>query len=433
MPRQRRTEETAARDRPQPGSGTRRRAAERSSPADAAQRRLGNQGVQQLARQEQLLAQNTARDEGDVAARQREETGEETDEQGSDSGARYVYLASGEGLTSGGMDSIERWMQREFVRYGIEFDDDWLVRTTEDGTKALLLRWQSSWGEPPSLWMEPARVPAFLHEHFAEGAYTLAEDEEDVGPYRSEDVEETFSDEERRWIQEVMEMELVSLLLRVYRPDGGMPPVVLHRITEFERHTVAGQHDDGQVAIAEERTLLDDDDNRINTESEFKRVLVHELLHFVEDQTADLADEVVVPRLLKAVLLYPEKFGFPEYAFGWFEVSVSEIEPGRGSDTDSDSGSTGYVRGHISDTPYPFLPPDVKQLGRTKSEMQEKLGYEDSPDTRNPEEDLADTLALYVLEPGTLREEYPRRFRLMQWYFDRIQQIERRRIREETQ
>lgn len=336
-------------------------------------RSVGNQAVQRVDRKQQ--------------------SGASTD----DGGPEYVYLASGKGLTAAGMDRLERQTRELFVRHNFAFNDEWLVRQTEDGMKALLLRWQPSWGEPPSKWMGPEKLERFVRDRSTEKSYELAETS-----YSKETTDIGFTKTQQRWIREVMKQDEIAMLFRVL---GGMPPVVLHRVKQFEKGQSAGATKGDEIAIAKHRvTPFESENDKIDTEKEFKGTLIHELLHFIENQTTGTSMDTrhVVPSDLINYLKRPEELPaehfreniFDEYAFGWFYHT----------------GAKKWIHASANDW---VVPEDIENADWEMSPMPVSGGV------WSVEEDLAETMSLYFTDRRELLRTYPRRYKLMWWYFQK--------------
>jgi len=315
---------------------------------------------------------------------------------------RFVYLASGEEVTSEGIRKLEQRVRSLFLRYRMEFRDDWLVRDTENGNQALLLRWKSSWRDPPSLWMGPDKLEKFLYSRFVEQSSEIAE-----SPYTKSKIEKSFTDKQRQWIQEVMEMEEISLLLRAI---GDLPTIVLHRVSQLG---ASGETWGKKIALSE----------NLKKEIKFKGTLIHEILHFVENYTnKNVSNNIVVPKDLIMAMVHPsKKLGLEKYAFGWF------IHPDK------------KLTLHFDNEEANTLTSDLSILGHSGLESTYyERDYEPSPMPKSghsisPEEDLAATLSLYLKTAESRRElknKYPLRYKLMKWYFgDYLVKLEKSRLK----
>ena len=333
---------------------------------------------------------------------------------------RFVYLASGYHLTQRTIAGVKRQVQRLFAIYRKRFDASWFITGEEDGMPTLLLRWQSEWGMPPSQWMGPERLAVFLHSQFASESYVLATE-----PYEEEALEAEFSEDEQRWIKDVLSLPEISQLFRTF---AELPPVVLHRVSRLKSGG-QGQARGKEVAVSSRAYEMkeyykEEGQKRVEAtpEEEFKSTLIHELLHFVETQTAHLAKKVGVPRALKSALVYPEglaELELNKYAFGWFEHP------------------TAHRILHLDQSLLFGMHPELTIIGTPLEEVYKKKQYESSPMPQSgmridPEEDLAATLSLYLTSERSrnhLQSRYPLRYKLMEWYFNKyLPRMEKKRL-----
>lgn len=315
----------------------------------------------------------------------------------------YVYLASGDHLTPQALSRVEDRTRRLFRKYRITLEEDWMVRHTEDGSPVLLLRWQPGWGEPPSRWMGPDKLEAFLYRRFATESVELG-----TQPYDEEASEREFTAEQRRWILEVVGHPLVSLLLRTM---GDLPPVVLHRV-KLQGASHKGQSSGDKVALGA----------KLTDKQEFQETLIHELVHFIDNQQASIADWIWAPTDLEEIYLNPEAYGFPPYAFGWF------VHPDSRKILHFDAAYVGR---------YSFI--DDRELAGHPDlvEAHDSEDYEASPmhtsgSSISIEEDISETVARFIVSPerrSELESDFPHRYQLMRRYFGReLPTAERRRL-----
>lgn len=238
-------------------------------------------------------------------------------------------------------------------------------------------------------------------------------------------VAEGFDTDEQRWVQEVWDNPGVQLVLQAY---GSIPEPVLERVHIISndgepspsvegvaRNAPEPGEADIEIADATYATAMVVDvpgaARRLGTpEEEFKATLIHELFHYVENNTKHVDPTVVTaPETLKAMLVAPRLAALPAFAFGWFElagapahldnVGVAEVVLNAATTVSTDS-----------------------EAGRAKA----AASYEASPDGRSLEEDLATTMALYLTGPDTnaaLRARFPRRFSLMNGYFRKLEAL----------
>ena len=240
-----------------------------------------------------------------------------------------------------------------------------------------------------------------------------------VGP-----VVEGFDTDEQRWIQDVWDNPGMQLMLQAY---GSIPEPVLQRVrtvissegepsssVEGVAHN-APEPGGADIEIADATYAIPmvvdvpGAARRLGTfEEEFKATLIHELFHYVENNTKHLDPTVVTaPETLKAMLVAPGLASLPPFAFGWFDHD--------GTPAHLDNLGVADVVLNPAST----VPSD-SEAGRAKAAGT----YEASPDGRSLEEDLATTVALYLTGPETnaaLRARFPRRFSLMNGYFRKLQ------------
>ena len=240
-------------------------------------------------------------------------------------------------------------------------------------------------------------------------AYVFATD-----PYESKERELSFTDEEKSWIREVFALGEVRRMIAGYK---ALPRISLHRVSALDSGA-NGEQNGTKIAISSKvyqkkdvAAIFAGKPAGLPNEQCFKETLLHELVHFVEEQTQDLSASKVVPAVLTEVLTYPEAtgYGWPKHAFGWF------VHP-----------KSAYWL-HF-DLPCVLSVTDAACtiLGGSDLVGIEKRGkYESSPlpqsgNRISPSEDLAASVALYLTNATTraeLKKKYPLRHRLLADYF----------------
>ena len=224
-----------------------------------------------------------------------------------------------------------------------------------------------------------------------------------------------FSSEEYQWIGDVWNLPEIEMLFQAY---DAVPDPVLHRVKSLDG--AEGVTSGGDISIADRAyemrsTYLNDEGQPVKApnESEFKSTLLHELLHFFFNHTENItSDQVHTPKTMQQMMIYPHKFGMNPYIFGWFQHPESDYI----LHFDLSATST---RSAID----AYLDPE-SPLGKFKASG----AYEHSPmpqsdDDISPEEDLAETMSLYLTSPdsrNTLMAQYPLRYQLISGYFERV-------------
>ena len=135
-----------------------------------------------------------------------------------------------------------------------------------------------------------------------------------------------------------------------------------------------------------------------------------------EEVMVELAEKVVVPSTLASALVHPEEtsFNLPRYAFGWF------VHPKSGFIFHFDLPCVYAVTDPTCNI---YAHPELMKIKKEKK-------YEPSPMPESgkridPEEDIAATFGLYLTSARSrelLRIKYPRRYKLIKWYFDYLKQ-----------
>ncbi len=235
---------------------------------------------------------------------------------------------------------------------------------------------------------------------------------------------EDFSPDEEEWISEVWQNPGIQLMFQAY---GELPTPVLARVREVV-------NDNGSVSTTTEGVTHNEPEpgqpdieitdatygetmvveppgqgqREATSEEEFKATLIHELFHFVENNTKSVDPEsIATPETLRAILAEPRLEGLPAFAFGWIN---------RG-------GDAAYL-GHVSVVPISTGPlTSWVPTGSPEAKAKKDKAYEASPDPRTLEEDLATSIAMYLTGPALrahMLEKYPRRFALVGSYFNRL-------------
>jgi hypothetical protein len=220
-----------------------------------------------------------------------------------------------------------------------------------------------------------------------------------------------FTDQEKGWIKEVFSLNSVRILFFAY---SKVPTVVLHRLKQIQGgKSTRGEYTPGKrrIAIDEEATKPQADLTGMgitSAERLFKKILIHELIHFFEDQVKKDKDKLV-PQNIRYALENPEQAGFRKYEFGWFVVNDVPLNIGE------------------FETNVPIGPDMVKIMEKVKEVKKVAGSYYEKPPTghaaENTGEDLADTMALYMLDDASrakLKAKWPSRFRLMENYFGQL-------------
>ncbi len=235
----------------------------------------------------------------------------------------------------------------------------------------------------------------------------------DYGEHRSKG----FSELERIWIDDVMSNPLVSLIFSTY---GSIPPVILHRVEEIGN--ASGQYSPGknEIGITDksyEEQPGDDIDPKTEAELEkrheaaFKGTLLHEIFHYVEDNTKDLKTNIPLPTHLMGTMVAPEANGFDAYAFGWF------LHP-RTNEYLHFSVPGIMVPGHFRNIM------DFPELEAVYNAREwEKSPMPVSGHSISPEEDLAESFSLLLLSEETREaffQAYPLRSKLLGAYLKHL-------------
>ncbi len=224
-----------------------------------------------------------------------------------------------------------------------------------------------------------------------------------------------FSDEEMGWIVEVFSHSVIQMLYFAY---GDCPQVVLHRLQQIHGpRSVRGEarRDAPRIALDDESRRVSAASRRVGVRTDelsFKHTLIHELIHFFVRRVRASGGNTgrVIPSQVRDWLKHPEQCGigtFPPYAFGWFHV-----------------GGDVYV--HLANTG------DLETIRQADPAVYERVqaartgGFERAPSGRamhNPDEDIAETLALYINDQATrstLQSNCPQRFQLMNAYYGEV-------------
>lgn len=224
-----------------------------------------------------------------------------------------------------------------------------------------------------------------------------------------------FSSEEFQWIGDVWNMPEIEMLFQAY---DEVPDPVLHRVAAAG--DAEGVTSGGDISIADRAynirsTYLDDEGKPVKApdEAEFKSTLFHELFHFFFNHTETINhDEVVTPKTMQERIIRPHNYGMSPFKFGWFQHPTSDLI------LHFDVAATTW-----QNSPDFYVDPE-SPLGKFKASG----AYEHSPmpqsgDDISPEEDLAETMSLYLTSPESrnlLMAKFPLRYKLISGYFERI-------------
>lgn len=243
-----------------------------------------------------------------------------------------------------------------------------------------------------------------------------------------------LSAREQVWVEEVRKDPEIDMLFTIYDRHTEVSEPVIGRVDLFceedgtQSKTQSGYHYDADsedraatghdIEIADPAYTLredwvDQDGKALLTtdEQEFKFTLIHEMIHHLVDQTEALpADGAVLTpgTLMKVMLENPALFGWvvtraPDEG-GTMRAVTMRLE-----DTTTSISWEGYP--HYVGPKHPLR------------EAVEKKSYERACDTRSPEEDLADMMALFLTcdaSKETLQKRFPRRFDLCLEFYEKI-------------
>ena len=219
-----------------------------------------------------------------------------------------------------------------------------------------------------------------------------------------------FSTDELRWIDEVWALEEIQLL---FGANPSIPQVVMERVAEISGTDPEGRTDDGEhVLMADAAYEAQRAWNPEGiSETEFKSTLIHELFHVVVSKNWDAGalPGIDAPLKLVAWLTYPERstLGLEPYAFGWFPHPRVAAPCYLGWDELDDMLSNIVL--NENDPMYPLL--------------EDREAWEPSPDPRDPEEDMATSLGMYLTDQAGrdhLAQNFPLRYVLIQEYFKTV-------------
>lgn len=234
--------------------------------------------------------------------------------------------------------------------------------------------------------------------------------------YESDDQEKEFSEEEIKWIEEVLANNGIQVMLQVYGLEK-FPVVTLHRIKQFsdsKRQEGEYSKKTDRIAMSDavytmKDDLVDQEGKHVSAsnEEEFKMTLIHELLHYMENHTKDI-DVKKLPSIegLMAAMVHPDQIGLDEYAFGWF------VDP-----------KTKFIR-HFDEINFIEVPIDLQTVYAEKK--WEKSPMPVSGDHISVEEDLVSTFALALTSDRTretLLKKYPLRYHLIDFFFKQLFKI----------
>ncbi len=220
-----------------------------------------------------------------------------------------------------------------------------------------------------------------------------------------------FSPDEQRWIDEVWALEEMQLL---FGSNPSIPQVIFERLAVVDEDESAGLTEDGEFvsmgdsAYSEKRAWNPDGSDEV----EFKSTLVHELFHVLVSENwieGATVSGIVPPLAIQASIETPEQswLGLAPYAFGWF------VHPRERKWAHFQWDS---VRGVLS-------PMVVNEQDEVFDTMNDPESWERSPDDRDPEEDAATCLGMYLTNQAGrdhLAQHFPLRYVLLQEYFKTV-------------
>jgi hypothetical protein len=238
----------------------------------------------------------------------------------------------------------------------------------------------------------------------------LAENEDEKDNVRK------FTQEEMQWISEVWDLPEIQLMFQAY---DHVPGPILHRVKD--RGGADGSALDADIWIADKTyetcsnyTIDPSKPVKTSNADEFKGTLLHEMLHYFENQTKAVdPSSVATPGKMIDMLTNPTNYRKKPYAYGWFvhpksnlllhldlEETSNFMREEAYVDTEGESWLSQVKRGHH---------------------------YESSPmaisgDSVSPEEDLAETMSLYLTSPESrakLKKDFPQRYSMIEGYFQR--------------
>ncbi len=219
-----------------------------------------------------------------------------------------------------------------------------------------------------------------------------------------------FSPDEQRWIDEVWALEEIQLM---FGANPSLPQVILERLAVISDREPEGQTDDGEFVLMGDAAYATQREwnPEGSDETEFKSTLIHELFHVLVSKNWDegALPGIDAPLKLSASLQYPEASSLTlwPYAFGWFAHPRANVPCYLGWD------ELGNILSPLAlnegDAMFPLLA--------------DKEAWEPSPDDRDPEEDMATSLGMYLTNQAgrdALKEHYPLRYWLIQDYFQTV-------------
>ena len=218
-----------------------------------------------------------------------------------------------------------------------------------------------------------------------------------------------FSKEEQRWIDEVWALEEIQLL---FGANPSIPQVLMERLAEIQGDDPQGLTEGGeQVSIGDAAySTLREWNPEGSGEVEFKSTLIHELFHVLvsENWGEGAQPGIEPPAKLVAWLIWPERSNLhlPPYAFGWFPHPRSPAVCHFQWDS---FGLLSEFSLNENDPMHPML--------------EDKESWERSPDDRDPEEDMATSLGMYLTNQAGrdhLKDNFPLRHWLLEDYFQTV-------------
>jgi hypothetical protein len=221
---------------------------------------------------------------------------------------------------------------------------------------------------------------------------------------------EGFSPEEQQWIDEVWALEEIQLL---FGSNPSIPQVLLERVAVISGNDPQGQTEEGEsVEMADAAyTTIRPWNPEGSGEVEFKSTLIHELFHVLVSKNWDAGavGGIDAPLRLSASLTHPEASALKlwPYAFGWFDHP--RVHQACHLGWDELRNILAPLGLQPTDPMYPLL--------------EDTETWEASPDDRDPEEDMATSLGMYLTNQAGrehLAQHFPLRHMLIEDYFQTV-------------
>ncbi len=243
------------------------------------------------------------------------------------------------------------------------------------------------------------------------------------------DTTKPLTAQEQVWVDEVRKDPEIALLHNLYRQHAPVTEPSVGRVTEFctdgardvasttegthyaDLSAAPGGHDiilsDKAVSIRESWVDVDGIPLVTSDEEEFKATLIHEMIHHFHDQTEEVpVEQAVTPkRLLHEMMQRPN-------LYGWYVFQASD---GNMLAEHLQNASVSLLHGGRS---VRHLDPDTPL-----AKIKEKGDYENPVDGRNPEEDIATMMSMFLTSAksrSTLMTKAPRRYDLCSAFMDAV-------------